>query len=56
MLIHTDREMAANKLNIIIRDHTNQKYQIIDMEVPSDRSTSVKVVERKGTLSKCQVL
>ena len=46
MPIHTDREIAANKPDIIIRDHTNQKCQIIDMAVPSDRNTSVKVVEK----------
>ena len=27
-LIHTDKEIAANKPDIIIRDHTNQKCQI----------------------------
>ena len=41
MPIHTDREIAANKPDIIIRDHTIQKCQIIDMAVPSDRNTSV---------------
>ena len=46
MPIHTDRKIAANKPDIIIRDHTNQKCQIIDMAVPSDRNISVKVVEK----------
>ena len=46
MPIHTNREIAANKPDIIVRDHTNQKCQIIDMAVPSDRNTSVKVVEK----------
>ena len=46
MPIYTDREIAANKPDIIIRDQTNQKCQIIDMAVPSDRNTSVKVVEK----------
>ena len=46
MPIHTDREIAADKPDTIIRDHTNQKCQIIDMAVPSDRNTSVKVVEK----------
>ena len=44
--VHTDREIAANKPDIIIRDHTNQKCQIIDIAVQSDRNTSVKVVEK----------
>ena len=45
MPIHTDREIRANKPDIIIRDHTNQGCWIIDMAVPSDRNTSAKVVE-----------
>ena len=44
MPINADREIAANKPDI--RDYTNQKCQIIDMAVPSDRSISVKVVEK----------
>jgi len=46
MPINADREIAANKPDIIIRDYTNHKCQIIDMAVPSDRNTSVKVVEK----------
>ena len=46
MPIHSDREIAANKTDLIIRDHANKKCQIIDMAVPSDRNTSVKVVEK----------
>ena len=46
MPIHADREIAANKPDI--RDYTNQKCQIIDMAVPSDRlrNISVKGVEK----------
>ena len=36
MTIHTDSEIGVNKSDIIIRDHTNQKCQIIDMAVPLD--------------------
>ena len=46
MPIHTDGEIRANKPDIVIRDHTNQRCWIIDMKVPSDRNTSVKVVEK----------
>ena len=49
MPIHTDRdrEIAAHKPDIIIRDHTNQKCLIIDMAVPPHKkNTSVKVVEK----------
>ena len=45
MPIHTDREIRANKPDIIIRDHTNQRCWIIDMAVPLDRNASAKVVE-----------
>ena len=45
MPIHTDREIRANKADIIIRDHTNQGCWIIDMAVPSDKNTLAKVVE-----------
>ena len=44
MPIHTDGEIATYKPDIIIRDYMNQKCQIIDMAVPSDRNTSVKEV------------
>ena len=44
MPIHTDREIRANKPDIIIRDHTNQGCWIIDMAVPSDKNTLAKVV------------
>jgi len=43
MTIHTDRGIEVYKPDIIVRDHTNQKCQIIDMAVPSDRNTSAKV-------------
>ena len=46
MPIHADGEIAANKPAIIIRDHMNQKCQIVDMAVPSDRNTLVEVVEK----------
>ena len=45
MPIHTDREIRANKPDIIIRDHTNQGCWIIDMAAPSDKNTLAKVVE-----------
>ena len=52
MPIHNDREIAANNPDIIIRDHTNQKCQIIDMAVPSDRNTSIKVVKKLSIIIK----
>ena len=43
MPIHTDRDILAKKLEILIKDHTDKKCQIINMVVPSDRNISVKV-------------
>lgn len=37
-----DREIAANKPDIIIRDQANKKCQNIDIAFPSDINTSVK--------------
>lgn len=44
--IHTDGEITANKPDIIIRDHTTKKCQMINMAFPSDSNTSVKLVEK----------
>ena len=46
MSIHTEREIAAIKPDIIIRDQTTKKCQMINMAVKSDSDTSVKVVEK----------
>ena len=46
MQIHTHREMAANKSDIVIKDHKTMTCKIINMAVPSDRNTSVKVTEK----------
>ena len=49
MQIHTDHEIAANKPDIVIKDYKTMTCKVIDMAEPSDRNTSVKVIE---TLSK----
>lgn len=46
MPIHTDREIEANKPDIIIRDMTNNRCMLIDMAFPAERNTSVKVIEK----------
>ena len=46
MPIHIDREIAAIKPDIIIRDQTTKKCQMINMAIKSDSDTSVKVVEK----------
>ena len=46
MQIHTDRELSANKPDIVINDHANRCCKHIDVSVPSDRNTSTKVIEK----------
>ena len=41
MQIHIDRAIAANKPDIVIKDHKNKTCKLIDMAVPSDRNTSL---------------
>ena len=36
--IHTDRELSANKPDIVIKDHANRCCKHIDVSVPSDRN------------------
>ena len=44
--IHTDRKITANRPDIVIKDHKTKTCKFIDMAVPSDRNTSVKVTEK----------
>ena len=53
MQVHTDKTINANKPNIIIKDKQETTCMLIDMAIPSDRNTSVKVAEK---LSKCKDL
>ena len=46
MQVHTDKEIKANKPDIIIKDHINSTCQLIDMTIPSDRNASIKEVEK----------
>ena len=46
MQIHTDRELSANKSDMVIKDHANQCCKLIDVSVPSDRNTPMKVIEK----------
>ena len=43
---HTDRTIKANKPDIIIKNKKEKTCMLIDMAVPSDRNTSVKVAEK----------
>jgi len=46
MQIHTDREIAASKRDIVIKDHKNKTCKLIDIAVPSDRNNSLKTTEK----------
>ena len=46
MQVHTEKEIKANKPDIIIKDHINNTCQLIDMTVPSDRNVSIKEVKK----------
>ena len=46
MQVHTDKEIKADKPDIIVKDHINSTHQLIDMTIPSDRNVSIKEVEK----------
>ena len=46
MQVHTDKTMKANKPDIIIKDKQEKTCMLIDMAIPSDRDSSVKVAEK----------
>ena len=46
MQIYTDRELSANKSDLVIKDHANHCCKLIDVSVPSDRNTLMKVIEK----------
>ena len=46
MPIHTERKITANRPNIVIKDRKTNTCKFIDMAVPLDRNTSVKVTEK----------
>jgi hypothetical protein len=48
MPITTDREIKANRPDIIVRDRNNKQCLLIDIAVPSDKNTSVKTVEKQS--------
>ena len=44
--IHTDREIKANRPDIIVKDKEQKQCYLIDMTVPSERNVSAKEVEK----------
>ena len=45
MSIHTDKEITANKPDIVIKDKKRNKCIFIDMSVPSERNVGNKEAE-----------
>ena len=46
MQIYRSCEIAANKPDIVIKNNKTMTCKLIDMVVPSDKNTSVKVIEK----------
>ena len=46
MQVHTRRTSSANKPDIILKDKQEKTCMLVDMAVPSDRNTSMKVAEK----------
>ena len=46
MPIQTDREIKANRPDIVIKDKQGKSCLLIDMSIPTEKNTSVKVTEK----------
>ena len=46
-LVHTDREVIANRPDIIIKNKKKKTCTVIDVAVPTDRNDVLKVAEKK---------
>ena len=46
MPIQTDREIKANRPDILIKDKQEKSSPLIDMSIPTEKNTSVKVTEK----------
>ena len=46
MPIQTDREIKANRLDIVIKKKQEKSCVLIDMSIPTENNTSVKVTEK----------
>jgi len=45
--VHTDREVTANRPDIIIKNKTEKTYILIDVAMPADRNFVQKETEKK---------
>ena len=46
MSIQTDREIKAKRPDIVVKNKKEKSCLLIDMAIPTDRNTSVKVTEK----------
>ena len=46
MPIQTDREIKVNRPDIVIKDKQEKSCLLIDMSIPTEKNTSVKVTEK----------
>ena len=46
MPIHTDRNVAANRPDIVLKNKKDKTCLLIDMTIPLDTNTSVKTMEK----------
>jgi len=46
MLIHTDKEIKANRPDIIVKGKSKKLYTLIDMAAPSERNVAAKEFEK----------
>ncbi|KAJ8024707.1 hypothetical protein HOLleu_34687 [Holothuria leucospilota] len=46
MPVHTDREIKANRPDIVVKDFKEKKCLLIDVAVPSDKNISIKTTEK----------
>ena len=46
MPIHTDREISANRPDIVIKNNRDKKCALIDVAIPSDKNTSKKISKK----------
>ena len=48
MPVNTDRTIATNRPDIIVKDSVNSTCKLIDMTIPLDRNIALKEMEKKS--------
>ena len=52
MPIHTDRTMAADRQNVVLKNKKDKTCLLIDMTIPLDTNTSVKITEKRDVANR----